>query len=424
MARKRILYLFPTQWDERQLEACRADWEAQYEVLFAEPRDADTPYRLDPLAYIDRTVEERRGRIDGVTSSSDYPGAIIAAAVASRLGLPGPTPESVVRCSHKLLCREVQRAVAPRAVPWFRGVRYDEASAAASKLEFPCFLKPVKGSFSQHARRIGSREELVAFLGRPIVADFCENYLAIFNALVRGLTDFEQDGRWFIAEGLLAGPQVTVEGYTHGGNVEILGVVDSVMHPGTNSFMRFDLPSRHPPKRVERMGDLARRVMAHVGLEGALFNMELVVDEARDNLSILEINPRICGQFGDLYKKVHGTSSYEVQLALAAGERPAFRRGAGEFGVASSCPLRTFEPVRVKRTPAPEDLAALRADQPDTLVWVEVAEGQELSDFETGEDGRSVRYAVVNLGAADAKGVEHKLGELKAALPFEFERLR
>lgn len=423
MARKRILYVFPTAWDARQLAACREAWEPRYEVLFADPSDADTPDDFDVLGFVERMARDHRGRIEGVTSSSDYPGATVAAAIATRLGLPGPRPEDVVRCSHKLHSRRVQAQVAPEAVPWFRGVRYTDRRAEQAGLQYPCFVKPVKGSFSQHARRVDSPDALERFLGRPLVADFCERYLGIFNELVRALTPFEEDGRWFIAEGLVQGPQVTVEGYTLRGEVEILGVVDSVMHPGTTSFQRFDHPSRHPPERVERMRDLARRVMRRMGLESALFNMELVVDPASERLWILEINPRICGQFGDLYRKVHGTNGYEVQLALAAGDEPVFRRGAGPFAVAASCPLRTFEPARVARVPSGEDLAAVAQRWPDVMVWVECEAGQELSDFETCEDGSSARYAVVDLGAGSPAALERKLADVRARLGLELEPL-
>lgn len=419
MARKRVLYLFPTAWDRRQLEACRSAWERGFDVRFAAPDDLHTPWDLDPLEYVERTVERERGRIDGVTSSSDYPGAMVAAAVATRLGLPGPRPEDVLRCAHKLRSRERQREAAPEAVPGFRAVRHDRPQA--SDLTYPCFVKPVKGSFSQHARRIDSAAELERFLDRPAIAEYCVNYLSIFNRMLEAWTPSLRDGHWFIAEELLVGPQVTVEGFTQGGEVTLLGVVDSVMHPGTNSFARFDLPSRHPPGLVERMGELAQRVMRRMGLESSIFNMELVVDERDRRLWILEINPRICGQFGDLYAKVHGTNSYEVQLALAAGERPAFGRGAGAHRLAASVPLRHFEPMRVRRVPSELELAALRERQPDTLVWVEVAPGEVFADLEGAEDGRSVRYAVLNQGARDSADLELRRAAALAGLAFEFE---
>ena len=35
--KKRILFVFPTAWDRRQLEACRHGWGDRFEPLFAEP---------------------------------------------------------------------------------------------------------------------------------------------------------------------------------------------------------------------------------------------------------------------------------------------------------------------------------------------------------------------------------------------------
>jgi hypothetical protein len=65
-----------------------------------------------------------------------------------------------------------------------------------------------------------------------------------------------------IAEGLLRGDQVTVEGYAYGGEVTILGVVDSIFFPGTLAFSRFEYPSALPEHVQECMADIARKVMA------------------------------------------------------------------------------------------------------------------------------------------------------------------
>ena len=49
--------------------------------------------------------------------------------------------------------------------------------------------------------------------------------------------------------------QVTVEGYAFGGEVDILGVVDSIFFPGTLAFSRFDYPSALPEGVQERMAE-------------------------------------------------------------------------------------------------------------------------------------------------------------------------
>lgn len=423
-SKKRVLVVLPTAWDAKQLESCRASWSERFEVVFAEPSDEDCPYTLDPVDFIERTADEWRGRVDGVFSSSDYPGATIAAAVAQRLGLPGAEPEHVVRTSHKYYSRLAQREAIPRATPAFQLVRPDRPEEVASGLGFPCFVKPVKGAFSLLARRIDDFEALKSFFARPAVGEFREHYMGIFNRLVRGCTQLEFDGDYFIAEELLRGEQVTVEGFCTGGIVEILGTVDSVMYPGTRSFMRFDYPSSVEEGVRLRMEDFARRAMAHLPLDQSLFNVEMIHDPETDSIHVIEINPRICGQFGDLYAKVDGTNAYEIALALAAGEQPVLRRGAGTCALASSFPLRVFEPVRVAHAPSADEVRATEAEFPGALVFNEIATGQELAEFESVEDGSSARYAVLNAGASSRAELDALAAAVQERLGYRFEALR
>ena len=420
---KRILVVFPTVWDRRQLDACREVWSARFEPVFAEPTAERVLYDFDVLGYIDEMAERWRGRIDGVTSASDYPGATVAAAIATRVGLPGSRPEAVLGCSHKYLSRLGQRRAVPEATPGFALVDSGAPEAVAAELAYPCFVKPVKGAYSIHSGRVDSPEELVAFLSTENVREFTSGYMKMFDRLVGRYLGSAVGGRYFLAEELLGGRLVTVEGFVQGGRVEILGITDSVTDPATGSFIRFDYPSDLPAAVQERMAEITARAVAAAGLDATLFNLELIWDPATGRLSIVEINPRMCGQFSDLYAKVDGVSGYEIALALAAGERPALRRRAGRHAVAASVPLRLFEPVRVARAPDAADLAAAEALFPGTLIWNECATGDRLADFDLWEDGRSRRYAVVNLGAPDRAAILERLDRVRERLGYRFEPL-
>lgn len=412
----------PTKWDGPQLAACRSAWEGRYEPVLGEPTDDTCSWEDDPFALLEQALAVHRGRIEGVLSSSDYPGATLAGAMARRLGLPGSDPEAVIRTAHKYTSRLLQRRAVPEATPGFALVDPSAADPAAG-VRFPCYLKPVKGAFSIMSRRIDSAAELRAFLARPAAAHFLTVWIAMFNKLVAGMTRLETNGSYFLAEELLHGTQVTVEGFCCRGEVEVIGIVDSVMHPDTNSFVRFDYPSRLPEGVQARMADIARRVIAASDLEDALFNVEMIHDPDTDRVSIIEINPRIAGQFGDLFLKVDGASSYEYALELATGDRPRVRRREGRCGAASSVPLRVFEPVRVEHAPSSADFAAVQHDFPGTLVWPQCHTGQELSDFERFEDGVSHRYAVINAGADDRAALETRLAAIQARLGYRFAPL-
>ncbi len=418
---RRVLVVLETHWDRKQLAACREAWADRIELAFPDPSDADCRFDFDPVAFIESAACGGLGRVDGVTSSSDYPGATLAAAIATRLGLPGARPERVLGASHKYYSRLAQREAVPEAVPRF-GVLDARCPDAPAPLPFPFFLKPVKGSFSVLARRIDDEAALRGFLRRAAVREFGEGYMAIFNRLVATFTSFEIDGHGFVAEELLHGELVTVEGFVRDGVVEVLGIVDSVLHPG-GSFARFDYPSALPEPVRERMADVARRAIRGLGLDTTLFNIEMTWERDSDRIAIIEVNPRICGQFGDLYQKVDGINSYEIALALCTGGKLQIPRRRGPYAMASSIPLRVFEPQRVARAPTAGDVAAAEALFPGTLVWNECAPGEALADFELDEDGTSHRYAIVNLGGRDREEIEARCRAVVSRLGYRMEPL-
>jgi biotin carboxylase len=171
------------------------------------------------------------------------------------------------------------------------------------------------------------------------------------------------------------------------------------------------------------MQEIAVAVARRLGLKHTLFNIEMVYDVRRDRVFIIEVNPRMCGQFADLYEKVDGRSSYELAVGLAVGEHPEVERARTEYRVASSFPLRIFEPARVVEVPSAERIAEIERRFEGTRIWPETAKGDVLEDFESLEDGRSFRYAVVNVGARDRDRLFQKFEEVRRALGYRFEEL-
>jgi biotin carboxylase len=170
-----------------------------------------------------------------------------------------------------------------------------------------------------------------------------------------------------------------------------------------------------------RLEDAACRLAATFGLRWSMFIAEFFWDEATDRIGTVEINPRLSGHFADLYEKVDGVNGNRIALELACGRAPRVQRRAGAYGCAASFPLRVFEPVRVLRAPDEADAAAARALVPGTLVWNEVHAGDHLTDFSSGDDGQSYRYAVVNIGAASAAALEHERDRIVERLRYRFE---
>lgn len=411
-----VLIPFPTLWDELQFEACRPDWSSRFLPHFTEPRDFDVRWDFDVKGFIAAQTEAWRGRAAGVFSSSDYPGAFAAAAIADRLGLPGPGAATVLRTAHKLRAREAMNAVAP-----VKHALVDPAAIADPAFGFPCFVKPVKGTYSMFARRMADGAQLRSFLGSREVQDYTHYFLRIFNELWAEHTGDPIDGRYFIAEEPLTGTQVTVEGMVAAGNVTIFGVVDTVFHPGTHSFARFVYPSRLPDAAQAEMARVATAATAALAIDNTLFNFEMFWDDRR-GAQVIEFNPRMCGQFGDLYQRVDGKNSYVAAMELACGLTPDWPRRQGAYRVAASVPLRVFRPVHVQRAPKPVEVREINEGCPEALIWSEIATGMDLDNFHQ-EDGASVRYGVINLAAASEAALIARCEEITARLGYEFTPL-
>ncbi len=385
------------------------------------PDAEHAPERFDALEFIAWAVQTLAADpVAGVASSSDYPGCIVSAFVAQELGLPGPTPNSVLQCSHKYYARIAQREVVPEATPRFELIDPTTIGECPLELPFPVFVKPVKSWFSQHARQIDSLEQLRAYARRPAVRAHLEEFVRPFNQLLELDGTFAFNGSYLLAEEIIDGYQVTLEGYVRAGRITVIGVVDSVMYRGTLSFERFEYPSSITPDLGERMRFLVERVLAYIGFDMGLFNVELRHNPSTDEVRIVEINPRMCAQWADLMERVNGTNTYEVLLSLALDDEPPAITSEGRDQVATSFVLRQFEDAIVARAPDDRALERIRAASRVTSVSTFYSTGDRLSENWFQDDGLSYRYAVINVAGEDRAAVGDEFRRVRAALNFEF----
>jgi hypothetical protein len=334
-----ILVVCPQERDRRAIRAVGLD--ERYRVRYAGP-DLDRVDAFDPEAFL----EECDGiPADGVVGTKDR-SALLASLVAERRGLPGPSPRALVACQLKPAARAVQEATVPEATP-----RFALLDRGPPPFGPPFFVKPVVGRLSQSARRIDDPAELAGLAG---LGSYGEDYgrIAVLAGLDPGAV------RGLLAEELLSGSEVTLEGYVHAGRVTTIGVTDSVKYEGTNSFERFECPSALPPERQAELAEVAARLLPALGFDNGCFNVEFAVP-ADEPAKIVEVNGRIASQFAPLAQAVHGRSTYGALFALACGDDPGWSAGPPR-GVALSYCLRVFEDARVVSVPeAEEDLELL-----------------------------------------------------------------
>ena len=202
-------------------------------------------------------------------------------------------------------------------------------------------------------------------------------------------------------------PQYNLDGWVHQGQIHLLGVVDAVMVPGTQAFMRFDHPSRLPVPVQQRALDVARRFLKAVGFEHGFFNMEFFYDSASDRLAVIEFNPRLASQMADLYRRVQGIDVHAMSIALALGEDPcAVPRQAPAAGAASSFVYRALAPEDVPGMPTAARQRAMQRRFDDAMLLLFPKQGAALQrDFKWLA---SHRYAVLHLGGRDEQDLRER----------------
>ena len=277
-------------------------------------------------------------------------------------------------------------------------------------------VKPVKSFFSIGAARVSSWDELA-----PIQKRWAElgAFFRPFERLLEIHAGLRLGRGYLLAEGFLSGAQCTLEGYAYGGEIHVLGVIDSIMFPGTAVFSRFEYPSSLPQSAQHSMAEIARNVMLGLGYCDGLFNIEFMYDACSEQVSIIEINPRMSSQFADLFEKVDGFNSYALLLDLATGCRPQPTWRRGRYAMAASCVLRTFEDQHVRALPSERELDRIAFEHPDIRIEVLGALNQRLSG--EMQDGQSFRYGVINLGGRDRQDILATLRDCLQHLTFRLE---
>ena len=420
---KTILVLFPNEWDVLEFgsERYRGNTRFVYEGFDVHkfPENAKLMV-FSAQRFIASIVDKyRNAGLAGVLSNEEQFGAVIASVIAERLGLPGVPPAAILIAQHKYYAREYSRSVAPEATPNYTIFSPYVSREDEVKLAFPLFVKPVKATYSILAKKVNTFAELQRHLTfKPLETWILKKLIQPAEDLAQIYTQFPLDAHHILGEDVIEGMQVTVDGYVHGGVTKIMGVVDSIMYPGTNAFQRFEYPSSLPQSVQDRMGDIVTRVVKAFGLNQSLFNVEFFYNAATDDLKLIEMNPRMAYQFADLYEKVDGYNPYDILLDLTRGKTPKHAYRQGMYNHAASFVLRAFPGSQLKTGPDKTCVNEIRMQYPDARILVYIKKGSSLAR-EYKWLG-SYRYAVLNLGAKTSQDLHQRYHQVRSQLPFVF----
>lgn len=369
----------------------------------------------------ERQLRESEVPVDAIVAQWDFPVTSLVPLLQQRFGLPGPDLESVCKCTNKYWSRMVQREAVPECTPDFQLLDpFRDSVEDEIELDFPFWLKPVKGFASHLGFRIDDRDRLREALAQ--VRDELPELGGAYNDMQHLLLGKDHpradDGEYVLIEEVVGGRELAPEGSVHRGRVDIHGIID--MPRVERSFDRYEYPARVDPGVEKRITEATRRLISHVGLDDACFNVEFFHDEERDRLSIIEINPRISQSHCYQFEMVDGVSNHDVAVEVALGNDPHMPRGEGRYGCAAKCMLRCWEDGVVKRIPTAEEIEELQDRHPDCIVEISVEEGQRLSEL-LEQDSYSYNYANLLVAGRDQEDMLRRRRLIEEELMVEID---
>ena len=361
------------------------------------------------------------GSIDAIIGYWDFPVTTLVPILCERFGLPGPSPQSVVKCTHKYWSRLEQEKCIPECTPQFNRVDpFDEHALEKITIDYPFWIKPVQTFGSQLGFKINNADEFREHIQtiREGIHEFGDPYDQLLEYVDMPPEVTGVGGNYCLAEQLISGREVAPEGYSFRDETHIHGIIDMIREK--ESFLRLEYPSRLPEEVQKRASDAVLTFIRHIGFNNGCFNVEFFWNEELDKLWIIEINARISQSHSNMFEKVDGTSNHEVAVDVALGQEPRFKHGQGEFKRAAKCWIRRTEDAIVTRVPGEQDIQRLQKEMPGLRIYPDVEKGMRLSDM-LHQDSYSYAYAITFIGAQDQRELEEKYEKCTRSLGFEFE---
>ncbi|MGQ0480248.1 MAG: ATP-grasp domain-containing protein [Pseudonocardia sp.] len=365
------------------------------------------------------------GTVDALVGYWDFPVSSMVPILCAERGLPSAPLRAVTICEHKYWSRLEQRAAVAEAVPPFGLVDTEHDTRPPDGVDYPLWLKPIKGFSSELAYQVHDDEEFVE--AARTIRDGLDRVGESFRHVLERLDlpeELHRIGPYHcLAEHAMSGQQVATEGYVRDGEIRVYGVLDSVDYPDSSVFLRHQYPSQLPDEVCERLKDLSERAIARTGLDNSTFSVEFFYQPRTGDACLLEINPRHSQSHAPLFELVDGVPDHHVMLSLALGRDPGAHHGGGRYPLAAKCYHRWFgDDGMVRRAPTEDDIVHVEREFPDVRVHPIAAQGQRLSEL-AAQDSYSYELATIVVPAANVEELERTFDAVVERLPFEVDEI-
>jgi biotin carboxylase len=238
-------------------------------------------------------------------------GLLPAALAAMQLGLPTPSVRAVQNTRDKLRMRRVLEAAGLGQVRYAHCQTLAEAGSFWRLVDGPVFLKPAAGSGSDGVSRIVDERDL------------------------QGAWDLAASAPGFtgaLCEEFVAGPEVSLEGYSVDGRFMPVALTDKLTD---ERFVELghSQPSRRTAQEYRRTCEFVAQALTALGVTTAVSHTEMKLTPAGPVM--IETHTRMGGDnIHRLTRQTTGIDLADLTVALALGEHPALT--PSDTGVAAA----------------------------------------------------------------------------------------
>jgi len=284
--------------------------------------------------------------ISGIVSTSDHY-LVLAARLARRFGLPGPSVEAVMACRIKTL---QYRALSDAGVPIPASVAAEtvrDAVTAARTIRLPVVLKPEQGTGSVGVKLCQSVPQVAAHAHFLLAQHTNERGLPVPPAI--------------IVQEFVEGPEYSIEAI----GTKVIGITRK--HLGSQPHFvetGHDYPAILPDKAAAAMVNATTMALGALDLRWGAAHVEL--RWASDGPRIIEVNPRLAGGFiPELIRVASGIDIITELMRCVIGQEPRTQPTAMQFAA-----IRFIIPRRSGRL---ESVTGVEeAAQSETVIAAEV----------------------------------------------------
>lgn len=421
---KDIFLLGLLDWQRGELETVDHAEQYRFHSLLSYEEVVEEPLGFDELLKRARKqLDDFQGQPAAIISHWDFPSSCLAPLLSAEYGLRAPSLESVLRCEHKYWARLEQQKAIPECIPKFQAVDpFDPQAVDSFNMEFPVWLKPIKGYSSMLGFYLEDRRQLKEALEQ--MREHIGELGAPFNECLKHASlppEVEGfDGCHAIAESIMTGEQFAPEGFVCNGEMHIYGFFDMIRGQGGKDILALRYPAELPESLRLHSEDVCERILKQIGFDYGCFNVEFLWDASSNKVCLIEVNTRMSQSHSDLFVKVNGMSDHEVAISVALGQKPHLPgKDGGRYKMAADFWLKKNGDAEVTRVPRPDELEALSQELGDAVVVIGAEEGKRLSDLsEQAQYSYTVGKAWI--GGDSEEDIKKKYHNLIHRLPIQF----